>query len=77
MFRRFLREAAEHHTLQSVRHRRELLRDSADRDARGVLSEDDERNLAHALIEVPRLMEAARKNPPPRSPLSVIGPHGT
>jgi hypothetical protein len=24
-----------------------------------------------------RLMETARKNPPPRSPLSVIGPHGT
>ena len=24
-----------------------------------------------------RLLEAARKNPPPRSPLSVIGPHGT
>jgi len=24
-----------------------------------------------------RLMEAARKNPPPKSPLSIIGPHGT
>lgn len=31
-----------------------------------------QRNLIAA-----RLMEAARNNPPPKAPLSVVGPHGT